>query len=133
MPLPHPQGYSYGTNLALNAPLPDRGVKRTILVSPAPTLFKAMTLLSGPTFATGLDAALDRAAASRESGKDARSLWVVFGDKDDFTGAATLRALGGDKKDEIVAVEISGCGHFYARVEDGDAAEKAIAAWISDS
>ncbi|TXT07120.1 hypothetical protein VHUM_03290 [Vanrija humicola] len=117
-------GYSYGTLLALNAPRPDSGVKRTMLLSPAPTLFKALTLLSGPTFAQGLDAAL--------ADTTPRALWLVYGTADDFTGADTLRGLGGADKERIVRTEIDGCGHFYARAEDAAALKAAVDAWISD-
>lgn len=123
-------GYSYGTNLALNAPLPASGVKRTMLVSPAPTMFKALTIFSGPTFAQGLEAALDRAEGATPAG-DARSFWLLYGDNDDFTGVETLRALGGTRKEEITTVEVPGCGHFYAQREDAAAAQEAIVAWIS--
>ncbi|CAK9786942.1 hypothetical protein CC85DRAFT_302943 [Cutaneotrichosporon oleaginosum] len=114
-------GYSYGTLLALNAP---RGVKRLMLLSPAPTLFKAMTALRGPTFQQGLEAALDAAP-------DAHSLWAVYGTADEFTGVATLRQLGGRRTDLIRKVEIEGCGHFYARTEDARALRAAIAEWIA--
>jgi hypothetical protein len=95
-----------------------------MLVSPAPTLFKAMTALRGPTFQQGLDAALDAAP-------DGETLWAVFGTADEFTGAATFRSLGGSRTDLIHKVEIEGCGHFYARGEDGRALRAAIAEWIA--
>ncbi|KAL1405511.1 hypothetical protein Q8F55_009148 [Vanrija albida] len=117
-------GYSYGTLLALNAPRPPRGVARTMLVSPAPTLFKALTLLSGPTFAQGLAAALGDATP--------RTLWLTYGTADDFTGADTLRGLGGEDKERIVRTEIEGCGHFYARPQDARALKAAVGAWIDD-
>lgn len=101
-----------------------------MLVSPAPTLFKAMTALRGPTFQQGLDAALDRAQAAQAEG-DERQLWEVFGTSDDFTGADTLRRLGGARADLVHKVEIKGCGHFFMRPEDGIALRGAIADWIS--
>lgn len=87
-----------------------------MLVSPAPTLFKALTALGGPTFAQGLEATLA-----------ATSVVCIFGTSDDFTGAATLRALGGD---QVRKVEIEGCGHFYSRREDGEQLRQAISEWI---
>jgi pimeloyl-ACP methyl ester carboxylesterase len=124
----------------LNASITDP-IKRTLLISPAPTLFKAMSLFSGPTFAAGLENALDRSEAAQVgtetasgqalSGNSNSSLWLVFGDADDFTGAATLRALGGRRKDLVAMVEIPGCGHFYARDQDGVELRKAVTEWIS--
>lgn len=95
-----------------------------MLLSPAPTLFKALTLLSGPTFAQGLEAALGDTTP--------RSLWLVYGTADDFTGADTLRQLGGDEKERIVRTEIDGCGHFYARAQDARQLTTAVDSWISD-
>lgn len=86
--------------------------------------------MAGPTFASGLNAALDRAAEARARG-DSRTLWVVYGTSDDFTGVSTLSALGGERHEDIVFVEIEGCGHFYVRDEDGVALRRAIAEWIS--
>lgn len=89
-----------------------------LLVSPAPTLFKALTALGGPTFAQGLEGALAAAPVA-----------CVFGTSDDFTGAGTLRALGGDR---VRKVEIDGCGHFYTRGEDGEQLQQAIRHWIGE-
>jgi hypothetical protein len=90
-----------------------------------------MCVFAGPTFTAGLSSALDRAIAARAAG-DSRSLWHVYGDKDDFTGAATLRVLGGERRNEITSVEVPGCGHFYTRAEDGAALRKAVGEWISE-
>lgn len=89
-----------------------------MLVSPAPTLFKALTALGGPTFAQGLDATLA-----------ATSVVCIFGTSDDFTGASTLRSLGGDR---VKKIEVEGGGHFYARREDGEQLRAAITEWIND-
>ncbi|BEI91306.1 uncharacterized protein CcaverHIS019_0401260 [Cutaneotrichosporon cavernicola] len=115
-------GYSYGTNLVLSAPPPN--LRRTMLVSPAPTLFKAMTVMCGPTFQQSLDAALNAAP-------DGETIWAVYGTSDEFTGVSTLRALGGRRADLIHKVEIEGCGHFYARGEDGRSLRSAIEEWIA--
>lgn len=87
-----------------------------MLVSPAPTLFKALTALGGPTFQQGLDATLAQT-----------SVVCVFGTSDDFTGASTLRALGGNR---VRKVEVEGAGHFYNRREDGVQLQAAISEWI---
>lgn len=109
------QGYSYGTIPALNAPI-NHPISGVMLVSPAPTLFKALTALGGPTFQQGLDATLAQTSVS-----------CVFGTSDDFTGASTLRALGGDK---VRKVEVEGAGHFYNRREDGEQLQAAIKEWV---
>lgn len=103
-----------------------------MLVAPAPTMFKALSVVRGPSFQQGLEAALDRAAAARGAGdgRDKRQLWEVFGTADEFTGVAGLRALGGARSDLVHKVEIEGCGHFFARPEDGRALREAIADWI---
>lgn len=124
-------------------------------MSPAPTLFKGLTLFGGPTFEQGLSGVVERAAGAVEppvagaadgatetvpaaASTDAataalpptakKALWIVYGSKDDFTGVATLRALAADT---ATHVEIEGCGHFYARQEDGVHLAKAIADWMA--
>lgn len=98
------------------APLPTC-LSGIILVSPAPTLFKALTVIRGPTFLNGLETTL---AATRK-------VVCVFGTNDDFTGAKTFQELGGDR---VRKVEVEGAGHFYDRKEDALALQTAIKEWI---
>lgn len=112
------QGYSYGNIPALIAPLPPT-LAGILLVSPAPVLFKALTVLRGPTFAEGLQASVGATD----------NVVLVFGTKDDFTNVSTLHALGGDR---VKKVEVEGAQHFYDRKEDGLALQAAIREWIGN-
>lgn len=112
------QGYSHGTIAALTAPPPSRPLRGTLLISPAPTLFRLMTLFRGPTFAQGLEDAMAR------DGK----LHLVYGTADEFTGESTFAALGGER---VHKVAIQGCTHFYVRPEDGMQLKEAVEDWVS--
>lgn len=104
-----------------------------MLVAPAPTMFKALSVMRGPSFQQGLDAALTRAEVAKNGEgeeRDNQQLWEVYGTADEFTSASTLRALGGKRTELVHKVEIEGCGHFFVRAEDGRALREAITEWI---
>lgn len=116
------QGYSFGSIPAINAPHPPiHKITKTILVSPALTLFALATFFSSRTLRAGISATV--------STTDNNRLWIVYGSKDQFTGSSAYATLVKENQG-LVVKEVIGADHFYRSAEHGGMLEGVMKEWI---
>lgn len=144
------QGYSWGTFAALTAPRKSLSahVNSTFLVSPPLFYFRLLTIFSR-SFLDSLRWELkwvDGARPPSGSQQDGQSIdvWLVYGTKDEFTGAERYRAAVKELKDvqlavavgdvgSLVVCDIDGASHFFQDVEHGQELERALSQWVISS
>ncbi|WWC61168.1 uncharacterized protein I303_103748 [Kwoniella dejecticola CBS 10117] len=120
-------GYSWGSLLTILAPFPTAShipLKKTLLVSPPITVFKGITLLSSKKFPAAL--------------KDhhihlSKPVWVVYGTKDEFTGASTYTHFADEQGKEVVkSIQVDDADHLWRR-DEGQKLREVIRDWLDAS
>lgn len=118
------QGYSWGSIPAINAPIspgPKYAITKTILISPAITLFGLATYFSSRTLRSGITETLAEGLSDR--------LWIVYGTSDQFTGVTAFEALG-KEMEGLILREISGADHFYHSREHCRMLQDVLEEWV---
>ncbi|WVF72246.1 hypothetical protein IAT40_007058 [Kwoniella sp. CBS 6097] len=124
-------GYSWGSLLATLAPLSTDSstpLKKTLLVSPPITIFKGLTFFASKKF----HAALTDLSKSLPGEKP---VWVVYGNKDNFTGAGAYahfkKELGEEGQGVVKCFEVEDADHLWRR-DEGEKLREIIRDWLDD-
>lgn len=136
-PLTRLQGYSWGSLAAVHASPSDQGLTSTLIIAPALTPFRLLSLLHRP-FTTALAALLpteqpESAGPGTESALQRSAcerVWMIYGTEDQFSGVGAFRAVVSDLQGRgLRGWEIEGGDHFF-RGESGEELQRGIRAWL---
>ncbi|WVW83172.1 hypothetical protein I302_105190 [Kwoniella bestiolae CBS 10118] len=118
-------GYSWGSLLTILAPFPSPAsipLTKTLLVSPALTAFKGITLLSSKKFPVAL--------REHQKALGNRPIWMVWGNKDEFTGPSTYTHFANEMGSEVVrGIEVEDAEHLWRR-DEGQKLREIIRDWL---
>ncbi|OCF45474.1 hypothetical protein I317_00721 [Kwoniella heveanensis CBS 569] len=130
-------GYSWGSLLATLAPVPTDSsttpLKKTLLVSPPITIFKGLTFFSSNKFhsaLTNLSRALSSVSIPNEGQRPV--VWVVYGNKDNFTGPgayAHFKSEMEEKEGVVRCFEVEDADHLWRR-DEGEKLREIIRDWL---
>ncbi|WWD01446.1 hypothetical protein V866_008390 [Kwoniella sp. B9012] len=118
-------GYSWGCLLTILAPFPTPHalpLTKTLLVSPALTAFKGITLLSSKKFPAALK--------EHQRHLNNRPIWMVWGNKDEFTGSSTYTHFADEMGKEVIkGIEVEDAEHLWRR-DEGEKLREIIRNWL---
>ncbi|WVQ98682.1 hypothetical protein IAU59_005813 [Kwoniella sp. CBS 9459] len=123
-------GYSWGSLLATLAPIPTDSstpLKKALLVSPPITIFKGLTFFSSNKFHSAL-------TSLSKSLPNERPVWVVYGNKDNFTGVGAYGHFKKEMEEQqgvVRCFEVEDADHLWRR-DEGEKLREIIRDWLDD-